>query len=329
MTTEQLPRLVLTAGEPAGIGPELCLTMANMDWPAEIVVCASRDLLLKYDLQLNTSVEIVDWQPGQAPSTHVKGKLACYNVPMPASHIPGKLEVRNGGYVLETLQLAAELVLQGRCDAIITAPVHKGIINDAGVDFSGHTEFFANLANSHSVMMLACPDFRVALVTTHLPLVDVSAAITEEALVRVITILHHDLQSKYGIESPCIHVCGLNPHAGEGGYLGMEEINVITPCLEKLRNKGINLIGPLPADTALTPSGMRGADVTLAMYHDQGLSVLKYAGFGSAVNITLGLPFIRVSVDHGTALDLAGRGEADIGSMVAAMNEALTMLNAR
>ena len=326
MTDAAIPRLILTAGEPAGIGPELCLAIAQSNWPAELVVCASRDLLEQYNQLLNLGISINDWQPEDAPIPHNPGQLACYDVPLPVANVPGKLNTANGKYVLDTLEAAAKQVMSGRCDAVVTAPVHKGVINDAGVNFSGHTEFFAGLADSESVMMLTCPDFRVALVTTHLPLAKVPEAITESAIARVVRIIHHDLQTKYGIESPCIHVCGLNPHAGEGGHLGMEEIQVITPCLDKLNSEGFNLVGPLPADTALTPKGMQGADITLAMYHDQGLSVLKYAGFGRAVNVTLGLPFIRVSVDHGTALDLAGTGQADSGSLQAALNEALTML---
>lgn len=329
MSNVAIPRLILTAGEPAGIGPELCLAIAKSDWPAELVVCASRDVLEQYNRLLKTEIDIVDWLPEQPPVVHQAGQLFCYDIPLTEQNTPGQLNVANGPYVLRTLEAAAEQVLTGRADAIVTAPVHKGIINDAGMAFSGHTEFFADLANSDSVMMLACPEFRVALVTTHLPLRKVSEAITDSAITRVVRIIHQDLESKYGIENPCIHVCGLNPHAGEGGHLGMEEIEVISPCLARLRDEGFNLVGPLPADTALTTKGMQGADITLAMYHDQGLSVLKYAGFGKSVNVTLGLPFIRVSVDHGTALDLAATGKADSGSLTAAVVEALTMINSK
>jgi 4-hydroxythreonine-4-phosphate dehydrogenase len=325
MSQTALPRLLLTAGEPAGIGPELCLKMAQHSWQAAIVVCADIDLLRTTARSLGLAVTINEWHEAEPLPAQQPDQLYCRHVPLAAPAIAGQLDARNGYYVLQTLALAADLVQQNTVDAIVTAPVHKGIINDAGHAFTGHTEFFADRASSDSVMMLACPEFRVALVTTHLPLRDVPDAITTERLRRIISLLHADLVSKYGIAEPCIHVCGLNPHAGEGGHLGMEEIEVIEPLLTQMRSEGYNLVGPLPADTALTPKGMQGADVTLAMYHDQGLSVLKYAGFGAAVNVTLGLPFIRVSVDHGTALDLAGKGTADKGSMEAAMKEAIMM----
>ena len=286
--SSQIPRLFITAGDPAGIGPELCLRIALEAWPAEIIVVADPKVLQQYaDL----------------------------------------LSIPNAHYVLETLMVATEQLLSKKADALITGPVHKGIINEAGITFSGHTEFLAAQSSVDKVvMMLACPAFRVALVTTHLPLRDVADAITADNLRTVLEILHDDLQQKFNIEEPVIHVCGLNPHAGELGHMGMEEIEVIEPVLNQLRNEGFNLKGPLPADTALTPAGLKGSDATLAMYHDQGLSVLKYAGFGEAVNITLGLPFIRVSVDHGTALDLAGTGKASSGSMKAAINQAIQML---
>ena len=328
MSQTALPRLLLTAGEPSGIGPELCLRMAQQDWSAALVVCADIGLMRATAQQLNLEIELLEWQETAPLPPHHANQLYCRHVPLTIASVPGQLNANNGRYVLDTLAIAADLVQQQLVDAIVTAPVHKGVINDAGHAFTGHTEFFAERAGSKSVMMLACPEFRVALVTTHLPLKAVSDAITSDKLREIITLLNADLKSKYGIPKPCIHVCGLNPHAGEGGHLGMEEIEVIEPLLDQMRQEGYQLIGPLPADTALTPKGMKGADVTLAMYHDQGLSVLKYAGFGAAVNVTLGLPFIRVSVDHGTALDLAGKGIADKGSMEAAMQEALHMVNA-
>jgi len=242
--------------------------------------------------------------------------------------LPGTLSLPNAHYVLQTLSVATEQLMRGKADAIITGPVHKGVINEAGIIFSGHTEFLAEKTDTDLVvMMLACPKFRVALVTTHLPLREVADAINPQHLRAVIEIVHDDMQNNFKISDPVIHVCGLNPHAGESGHMGMEEIEVIEPVLNQLRNEGYRLKGPLPADTALTPAGIVGSDVTLAMYHDQGLSVLKYAGFGEAVNITLGLPFIRVSVDHGTALDLSGTGKANSGSMKAAIKQAISMLD--
>jgi len=239
----------------------------------------------------------------------------------------GILDSRNAPYVLQCLRLATEGCLKGDYAALVTGPVHKGIINDAGIPFSGHTEFLAELSNSYPVMMLTCPGLRVALATTHLPLRDVSDAITPELLLQVIQILHADLQAKFQINDPKILVCGLNPHAGESGHLGTEEMNIIAPVLETLRQQGLQLLGPLPADTLFTPRYLDQADVILAMYHDQGLPVLKHKGFGHAVNITLGLPFVRTSVDHGTALELAGSGKAGVGSLLAAIHQAAQMAN--
>ena len=324
-----IPRLLITAGEPAGIGPELCLSIAQAAWDAHLVVCADQTLLEHYNQLYHLGVEIIPWQITDDLPPHQANRIYCHHVPMADNNVPGQLNVNNGSYVLQTLSTAVDLVMSEVFDALVTAPVHKGIINDAGFSFSGHTEFLADKSSGESVMMLTCPDFRVALVTTHLPLKDVSAAVTEASISRVVRILDTDLKRKYGIKQPVIHVCGLNPHAGEGGHLGMEEIDTIIPTLEKLRAEGYQLNGPLPADTALTPKGMRGADATLAMYHDQGLSVLKYAGFGDSVNVTLGLPFIRVSVDHGTAIDIAGKNCADPGSLKAAINEALIMTRAQ
>lgn len=245
-----------------------------------------------------------------------------------ALHAPahsGRLDPANGPYVLETLRAATACCQRGECSALVTAPVHKGVINDAGIAFTGHTEFLAELTGGHPVMMLACPGLRVALATTHLPLREVADAITPASLERVIRILQHDLQQRFGIASPRILVCGLNPHAGEGGHLGREEMDVIEPTLERLRTEGMALYGPLPADTLFTPRYLDRADAVLAMYHDQGLPVLKHKGFGAAVNITLGLPIIRTSVDHGTACDLAGTGKADTGSLQEALRQAAGM----
>ena len=275
---------------------------------------------------MTRSKKIVIWSSNEPRSLHQPGILKVLAVALKENAQPGILSVANAHYVLETLEVATEQLLLKNADALITGPVHKGIINQAGVVFSGHTEFLAKKsATKQVVMMLACEKFRVALVTTHLPLRVVADAITQQKLTAVIKIIHQDMQQNFNIANPVIHVCGLNPHAGESGHMGMEEIEVIEPVIKQLRNEGFKLKGPLPADTALTPAGLSGADITLAMYHDQGLPVLKYAGFGEAVNITLGLPFIRVSVDHGTALDLAGTGRANSGSMKAAINQALIL----
>jgi 4-hydroxythreonine-4-phosphate dehydrogenase len=240
-------------------------------------------------------------------------------VPLRSPSEPGRLAAGNAAYVLETLRQATQALLDGTFSALVTGPVHKGIINEAGLHFTGHTEFLASLTGGDPVMMLACPGLRVALATTHLPLADVSRAITAPGLERTLGVLHADLVDRFGIAAPRILVCGLNPHAGEGGHLGSEELTVISPTLERLRERGMDLVGPLPADTLFTPRYLEAADAVLAMYHDQGLPVLKHMGFGRSVNITLGLPIIRTSVDHGTALDLAGTGRADAGSLLAAI----------
>ena len=265
-----------------------------------------------------------------APRPSVAGELAVLPVHLHSVAQAGVLNVNNATYILKTLDAAIEGCLNKNFAALVTGPVHKSIINDAGIAFSGHTEYLAEKTSTDKVvMMLATTGLRVALATTHLPLKDVAAAINERELTQVITILHHDLQQQFGIREPRILVCGLNPHAGEGGHLGREEIEIIEPVLHRLRTQGINLNGPLPADTLFTPKYLDHADAVLAMYHDQGLPVLKFKGFGQAVNITLGLPIIRTSVDHGTALDLAGTGNADLGSLRTALSYALTMVEAR
>jgi 4-hydroxythreonine-4-phosphate dehydrogenase len=313
MTTPVI--LALTAGEPAGIGPELCLQLALEPRQAGIVVVASKALLADRARQLGLAVQLHDWHPGKAPDTRA-GHVSVFHVEGCALTVAGQLHTGNSQYVLDTLTTAARGCLDGNFDGMVTAPVHKGVINEAGIAFSGHTEFLQELCGvERVVMMLATEDLRVALVTTHLPLKDVSAAITPERLSQVTRILNADLKTFFGIEQPRILVAGLNPHAGEGGHLGREEIEVIEPTLDKLRAEGIELTGPLPADTLFTPHWLDNADAVLAMYHDQGLPVLKFQGFGRAVNITLGLPIVRTSVDHGTALDLAGTGKADAGSL--------------
>lgn len=311
--------LALTAGEPAGIGPELCLQLATETRQPGIVVVAARELLEARAKQLGIEVVLEPWEPGEA-ATRESGRLSVYHVEGLAGTEAGTLNAGNSQYVLDTLTVAAQGCLDGHFDGMVTAPVHKGVINDAGIAFSGHTEFLQELCGvERVVMMLATEELRVALVTTHLPLKDVAAAITPERLAQVTRILNADLRTFFGIEHPRILVAGLNPHAGEGGHLGREELEVIEPTLDNLRAEGISLTGPLPADTLFTSHWLDNADAVLAMYHDQGLPVLKFQGFGRAVNITLGLPIVRTSVDHGTALDLAGTGKADAGSLQTAI----------
>lgn len=317
-----LPRLILTPGEPAGIGPDLAIVIAQSPLAAQLAVVADPDMLAARADRLGLPLRLL---PAHA-AAHLPGSLQVHPVETSAPVTPGHLDPANAGYVLHTLRVAARACLHGDADAMVTAPVHKGVINDAGVPFSGHTEFLAELCGAPlPVMLLAAPKLRVALATTHLPLSAVPAAITAEGLAAVLRILATDLQTKFGIARPRILVCGLNPHAGEGGHLGREEIEVITPTLDRLRAEGLDLVGPLPADTLFTPRGLAGADAVLAMYHDQGLPVLKSSGFGEAVNITLGLPIIRTSVDHGTALELAGSGRAEAGSLRAAIDAAIDL----
>lgn len=317
----------LTPGEPAGIGPDLCLLLARQAQPHALVAIASRDLLAERANCLNLDIQLIMVDPGNWPTAPAPaGSLFVWNTALTERVLPGQLNPANAAYVLETLTRAGQGCVDGDFTGMITAPVHKGVINQAGIPFSGHTEFLAELTHTEQVvMMLATHGLRVALVTTHLPLKDVAAAITAERLARVARILDHDLRTKFGIPRPRILVCGLNPHAGEDGHLGREEIEIIEPTLELLRGEGIDLVGPLPADTLFTPKHLDHCDSVLAMYHDQGLPVLKFKGFGAAVNITLGLPIIRTSVDHGTALDLAGSGRIDSGSLQVALETAYQM----
>lgn len=325
MTTPRL--FALTPGEPAGIGPDLCLLLAREAQPHPIIAIASQQLLTERAQLLGLNIQLISVSPAAWPQqAAAAGSLYVWDTPLAAAVIPGQLNSANAAYVLHTLTRAGQGCIDGHFAGMITAPVHKGVINDGGIAFSGHTEFLAELTHTAQVvMMLATHGLRVALVTTHLPLKDVAAAITAERLMRVTRILNHDLRTKFGIARPRILVCGLNPHAGEGGHLGREEIEVIEPTLERLRAEGIELIGPLPADTLFTPKHLDHCDAVLAMYHDQGLPVLKYKGFGAAVNVTLGLPIIRTSVDHGTALDLAGSGNIDSGSLKVALQTAYQM----
>ncbi|KIO50343.1 4-hydroxythreonine-4-phosphate dehydrogenase PdxA [Nitrosospira sp. NpAV] len=319
-----IPILAVTAGEPAGIGPDLCVQIAQQDLPWRLVVIADRELLRERARLLRLPLEIADYSP-VAEIEHNTGSLHVLHVPLAESAIPGKLDPANARYVLHTLERAVDGCMKREFDAMVTAPVHKGIINDAGIIFTGHTEFLSQLTNSPVVMMLVGGGMRVTLATTHLPLKDVAAAITREMLEQKLRIIHHDLIARFAIARPRIAVAGLNPHAGESGHLGREEIDIIIPSLEKLRGEGIDLIGPLPADTLFNPSCLKHYDCIFAMYHDQGLPVLKHASFGAGVNITLGLPIIRTSVDHGTALDLAATGRADPGSLLAAIDIAATL----
>ncbi len=323
-------RIALTPGEPAGIGPDLIITLAQQAQQHEIVAIADPHLLQARAQQLGFQLQLREVNLHDIPSPSAAGELAVMPVALAEPAVPGKLDVRNAPYILRTLDAAINGCVAGYFAALVTGPVQKSIINDAGIAFSGHTEYLAEKTHTEKVvMMLATEGLRVALATTHLPLKDVAAAITEDELTQVTEILHRDMQVQFGIPQPRILVCGLNPHAGEGGHLGREEIEVIEPVLKKLRARGMNLIGPLPADTLFTPKYLDHADAVLAMYHDQGLPVLKYKGFGQAVNITLGLPIIRTSVDHGTALDLAATGKADLGSLRTALSYALAMVQAK
>ncbi len=309
-----LPVIAVTSGEPAGIGPDICLRLSECEWPARLVVLGDRDLLAARAHQLGID----------------SGRIEIRHIPLKKSALAGRLDPANARYVLDILDTALAGCVGGEYAAMVTAPVHKGVINDAGIAFSGHTEYLAeHTATPRVVMLLAAqlPDagLRVALATTHLALKDVPRAITREDLEITIRILHAGLQTRFGIARPRILVAGLNPHAGEGGYMGREEIEVIAPVLEKLRGEGMNLVGPLPADTLFTKNVLAGSDAQLAMYHDQGLAVLKYAAFDEGINVTLGLPIIRTSVDHGTALDLAGTGKASPTSLFAAVDAAIDM----
>ncbi|WP_409514819.1 4-hydroxythreonine-4-phosphate dehydrogenase PdxA [Acinetobacter sp.] len=316
--------LYVTSGEPAGIGPDICLSLANRIDERPIVVLADMNLLKQRAEKLNLQVELIEYQAQSASSA--SGQLYVEHVPLATDVILGQLNAQNAAYVLEQLRRSADYAMTGKSVGVATAPVQKSVINDAGIHFSGHTEYYQEFAGvDRVVMMLATKTLRVALATTHLPLRAVADAITQERLHQVIDILIHDLKTKFKIEHPHILVCGLNPHAGEGGYLGMEEIEVINPVLESYRTKGINMSLSLPADTLFTPENLKDADAVLAMYHDQGLPVLKSQGFGEAINITLGLPFIRTSVDHGTALSLAGTGLAKSSSLHVAVDLALDL----
>lgn len=318
----------MTAGEPAGIGAELLIRLAASSLAVNLVAITDRGLLQRAAARCGAAVELID-DDGSTQTQRRPGTLRLHHVPLAMTEVPGQPDPRNAQHVLATLTEAADGCIAGRYDAVVTAPLQKSTINDAGIRFSGHTEFFAERAHADVVMMLASPELRVALATTHLPLAAVSAAITRESLTRTLRIMNAELRHKFGIAEPRIAVLGLNPHAGEGGHLGREEIDILIPTLDALRSEGLHLLGPLPADTAFVPAQRLHYDAVLAMYHDQALPVLKSEAFDRTVNLTLGLPFIRTSVDHGTALDLAGSGRADPASLIAAARMAMDLVARR
>jgi len=320
-----LPRLAITAGEPAGIGPELLIRLAATPLAASLVAITDRGLLERAAVRCGTAIELID-DDGSVQTERRPGTLRLRQVPRAVDEIPGQPDPRNAQHVLATLAAAADGCMSGHYAAVVTAPLQKSSINDAGIRFSGHTEFFAERAHADVVMMLASPELRVALATTHLPLAEVSAAITHASLTRTLRIVHAALRARFGFAEPRIAVLGINPHAGEAGHLGREEIDTVIPVLEALRKEGMQLLGPLPADTAFVPAQRHRYDAVLAMYHDQALPVLKSEAFDRTVNLTLGLPFIRTSVDHGTALDLAGTGQADPASLIAAARMAMDLI---
>jgi 4-hydroxythreonine-4-phosphate dehydrogenase len=330
MSAARTPRIALTLGEPAGVGPELVARIAQRDWTAELVAVGDGPLLRARAAALGLPLELEALDADGEPQPHRAGALKLIEVPLAAAAVPGRLDPRNAPAVVAMLDAAAEACRGGVCQAIVTAPVHKGAINDAGIAFTGHTEHLAAAFGApRVVMMLMAGRLRVALATTHLPLRQVPDAITPALLREVLRVLAAELAARFGIAQPRIAVLGLNPHAGEGGHLGREELEVIGPTLDALRAEGLALEGPLPADTAFTPAALNRSDAVLAMYHDQGLPVLKHAGFGHAVNVTLGLPTVRTSVDHGTALELAGTGKADAGSLAAALETAIALVARR
>ncbi len=321
---KRLPVIAITSGEPAGIGPDICLVLATQRPPCRAVILGDRKLLAARAARVGLALRLRAFEPAQAPAAD---ELEVLHLPVAAPVVAGTLDPANSAYVLALLRRAVSGCSNGTFDAMVTAPVHKGVINDAGVPFTGHTEYLAALTSTpRVVMMLAGGGLRVALATTHLALVDVAGAITRESLEATLRILHRALRQRFGLAEPRILVAGLNPHGGEGGHLGREEIEVISPVLDQLRQVGMRLDGPFPADTLFTPQVLARGDCVLAMYHDQGLPVLKYASFGKGVNVTLGLPIVRTSVDHGTALELAGSGRADPGSLIAAIEMAVEMV---
>ncbi len=320
------PRIVITSGEPAGIGPDACVLLAAENWPAALVVAGDRELLAATATELGVRLELEPYDPRQPDAAHRAGTLKVLHLPVARPVTPGRLDPRNAGHVIAMLDRACDGCMSGEFAAMVTAPVQKSVLMDAGFAFSGHTEYLAARSGAPlPVMMLVCGQLRVALLTTHLPLAQVPAAINGERLSATLGIVHRDLRARFAISQPRITVLGLNPHAGESGHLGREEIDLIEPAIRRARAAGMDVLGPLPADTAFTPQMLAQTDVVLAMYHDQGLPVIKHVGFGGTVNVTLGLPIVRTSVDHGTALPLARTGRADIGSLRAALELAVTL----
>ena len=320
------PRIVITSGEPAGIGPDACVMLAQSDWDADLVVAGDADLLMSAASALGLPLQIQRYESASAVTSHRAGTLRVLHIPTAVPVVAGHLDARNAKYVLQMLDRACDGCTNGEFAAMVTAPVQKSTLMDAGFAFPGHTEYLASRTRAAlPVMLLASGDLRVALVTTHLPLADVPRAITQERLLATVRIVHMDLGRLFNLSAPRIAVLGLNPHAGESGHLGREEIDVIEPAIRQLRAEGLDITGPVPADTAFTPQFLSQTDAIIAMYHDQGLPVIKHVGFGHAVNMTLGLPILRTSVDHGTALSLARTGKADAGSLRAALTLAVTL----
>jgi len=321
------PSIIITTGEPAGIGPELAIQLANEPWPANLVFAGDPNLLSEIASNCHLAISFQSIDKFSSIPAHEPGKMVLHPIPLKQKSFPGQLNSKNSAYVLQQLAFANEQCMNGNFQAVVTAPVHKGIINDAGFSFSGHTEYFANNSQTEKVvMLLAGEDLRVALATTHLPLAEVSNAITQQSLTQILNIIFQELTKKFALDSPRVTVLGLNPHAGENGYLGKEEIDVISPVIKNFRKKGYRINGPVPADTAFgTEQKIVDTDLVLAMYHDQGLPVLKFHHFSKAANITLGLPYIRTSVDHGTALDIAGKNIADANSFRFALNQAISL----
>ncbi len=325
-----LKKIAVCSGEPAGIGPDIVIRAAQLGFDAGMVVIGDPEVIKARAEKIGIPLEIVDYPSRPADAVHIPGRLPIMPVQTAAPVIPGKLNVKNSRYVIRCIDKAVDLCTSGECHAMVTAPVHKGIINDAGIPFSGHTEWIARRSGAERpVMMLANGSTRVCLATTHLPLREVPEHITGDRIQSVLAVMARDIARLYGIGNPRIGVCGLNPHAGEGGHLGKEEIAIIEPAIAEMQQQGLDLVGPLPADTAFTRSQLSRFDGVLAMYHDQGLPVIKHSGFGEVVNITLGLPIIRTSVDHGTALDRAGRSDAEASSLIAAIRLAVDFANNR
>ncbi|MEO8401163.1 MAG: 4-hydroxythreonine-4-phosphate dehydrogenase PdxA [Gammaproteobacteria bacterium] len=321
-----IQRILLTPGEPAGIGPDIIIQIAQQQWPAELIVVADPDLMQRRAKQLNLSLKLIPFDSDKEACSHTPGTLKIIPLTLKTACVAGQLNLENSAYVIQSLEIATDYCLKQIADALVTGPVHKGIINDAGIKFSGHTEFLATRCHATDVVMLfVTPQTKVALATTHLPLRKVSSAITTEKLISMLRILHQELIKKFNLVTPRILVCGLNPHAGESGHLGREEIDIIEPALAQLRDEKINVLGPFAADTIFTEKQLAKSDAVLAMYHDQALPVVKYMSFGHGVNVTLGLPIIRTSVDHGIALDVAGTNLADAGSFTAALRVAIDL----